>query len=398
MMTDPLPQLARRTQHIAPFQVMELVKRAQQYERLGRDIIHMSIGEPDFGAAPAVKQALVRAVTEQAMPYTSAMGLTALREAIAKYYLEEFDLHIGIERIIVTAGASAALTLAAAALVNPGDKVMMTDPSYPCNRHFVRAFDGIPQLIAVGAQTRFQLNCELLEKHWNDKTRGVLLATPSNPTGTSLLPEELHKLLEAVAKRGGYSIVDEIYLGLSYADTGKNHKTVSALSFRDDIIVSNSFSKFFGMTGWRLGWLVVPSGLSQEFEKLAQNLYICPSTPAQMAALACFTPESMAIYEDRRQQFQARRDYLVPALRKIGFTIPVEPDGAFYIYADCSAFGQSSAELADNLLEHAGVCVVPGTDFGVSEPHRYLRISYANSLENLRNAVERMHKYLSALS
>jgi aspartate/methionine/tyrosine aminotransferase len=396
-MTRPaLPRLASRTATIAPFQVMELVKRARQYEQLGRPIIHMSIGEPDFGAAPAVKQAMVKAITEQAMPYTSAMGLTALREAIRGYYRQQFEVDIALERIIVTAGASAALTLVAAALVNPGDRVMMTDPSYPCNRHFVRAFDGIAQLVAVGPETRFQLSQALLERHWTHQTKGVLLATPSNPTGTSLLASELEKILDAVAQRGGFSIVDEIYLGLSYGQPGQAHHPKSALGMRDDIFVCNSFSKYFGMTGWRLGWLVVPAALSQDVEKLAQNLYICPSTPAQIAALACFEPESMALYEARRQEFQARRDYLVPALRELGFTIPVEPDGAFYIYADCSAFGWSSALLADKLLEHANVCVVPGTDFGVCEPDRYLRISYANSLDNLQQAVARMREYFNA--
>jgi aspartate/methionine/tyrosine aminotransferase len=382
--------LARRTEHIAPFQVMELVKHANALQAAGRPIIHMSIGEPDFGAAPAVKQALIDAIQTRDMPYTSAMGIAPLRAAISQYYQAHFNVAVAPERIIITAGASAALTLAAAALVNPSDQVMMTDPSYPCNRHFIAAFNGKPQLVTVGPTTRFQLTETLLQANWNENTKGVLLATPSNPTGTSIPTKELAAILDAVAQRGGYSIVDEIYLGLTYS----NEPAVSALSMRDDIVVTNSFSKYFGMTGWRLGWLVVPEARVADFEKLAQNLYICPSTPAQYAALACFTQESMALFEARRREFQERKDYLVPALRQLGFIVPVEPDGAFYIYADCSAHTSSSAQFAMQLLEQADVCVVPGTDFGTADPARYLRFSYATKLAQIKEAMKRIETFL----
>lgn len=391
--THPAPAypLAARAGRIAPFQVMELVKRASALQAAGHPIIHMSIGEPDFTAPPAVVDALERAARSGHTQYTAATGIAALRQAIAEDYGRRFNLDISPKRVIVTAGASGALSLASCALVNPGDGVLMTDPSYPCNRHFVAAFDGVPQLVPVDAASRFQMSAALLEQHWSESTRGSLLASPANPTGTSIPFDELQRIVDATRARGGFSIVDEIYLGLSY-----DGPTRSALELGEDLIVTNSFSKYFHMTGWRLGWLVVPEALSPVFEKLAQNLFICASTLAQHAALACFLPETTAIFEERREEFRRRRDWLVPALDAVGLHVPVRPDGAFYVWVDCSKFSADSSAFADELLEHAHVSVVPGADFGHHDPKRWLRMSYATSMQSLHEAVRRMGAHLRA--
>ncbi|NMM28889.1 MAG: pyridoxal phosphate-dependent aminotransferase [Glaciimonas sp.] len=382
--------IASRLQHIAPFHVMEIAKMAAALEREGRHIIHMGIGEPDFTAPPAVIEAATRAMQDGRMQYTAATGLPELRGAISDHYRRVYGLEVPSSRIIVTAGASAALLLACAALVDKGAEILMPDPSYPCNRHFVAAFDGRPVMIPSGPAERFQLSDAMVQMHWSDATRGVLLASPSNPTGTSIAPEELQKIVGTVRSKGGFTIVDEIYQGLSY-----DAAPFSALSLGHDVIVINSFSKYFSMTGWRLGWLVVPDALVPPLEKLAQNLFICPSTIAQYAALACFAPESIAIYEQRKAEFKRRRDYIVPALRALGFTVPVLPDGAFYVYADCSALTDDADQLTIDMLNHAGVVLVPGLDFGSHTARNYIRLSYATSMENLQEAVRRLTVFLT---
>ncbi|HMN64607.1 MAG TPA: pyridoxal phosphate-dependent aminotransferase [Burkholderiaceae bacterium] len=383
--------LARRTAQIDPFHVMELTKRAAALEAAGHPVIHLNIGEPDFTAPEPVVAALERAVRAGHTRYTDATGLAPLREAIARDYGERYGLDIAPSRIVVTAGASAALSLACCALVDPGASVLMTDPGYPCNRHFVTAFDGVPQLVAVGPETRFQLTRGMVEANWRAGTRGALIASPANPTGTSIPFDELGRIVDAVRARGGFTIVDEIYLGLSYDGAPR-----SALAWGEDLVVTNSFSKYFHMTGWRLGWLVVPEAHAPVFEKLAQNLYICASTLAQHAAIACFDAESLAEYEARRREFQRRRDYIVPALRGAGLPVPVTPDGAFYAYADCSAHSDDSSAFALELLERIHVSVVPGKDFGRHEPSRYLRLSYATSMDRLHEAIARLARYLPA--
>ena len=363
---------------------------AAALEQQGRSMIHMGIGEPDFTAAPAVLAAATQAMSDGRMQYTSATGLPALRAAISAHYARVFGLDIAAERIIVTAGASAALLLACAALVEKGRKVLMPDPCYPCNRHFVAAFDGVAQMIACGPEQRFQLNATQVERHWDADTCGVLLASPSNPTGTSIPTPTLQSIVDVVRQRGGFTIVDEIYQGLCYEDA-----PFSALSLGDDVVVINSFSKYFNMTGWRLGWLVVPPRLIAPLEKLAQNLFICPSTIAQHAALGCFLPESITLYEARKAEFKRRRDFIVPALRELGFIVPVVPDGAFYVYADCSALADDADQLCIEMLNHAGVVLVPGLDFGPAIAQRYIRVSYATSMENLVEAVRRLHDFFA---
>lgn len=384
------PILASRLANIAPFHVMELAKMATELERQGRHIIHMGIGEPDFTAAPAVIEAAARAMSDGKLQYTSAVGIPALREAISAHYKRVYGLDVPPARIVVTAGASAALLLACAALVENGAEVLMPDPSYPCNRHFVAAFDGRAKMIPCGPSERFQLSDAMVREHWTKATRGVLLASPSNPTGTSIPHGELSKIVSTVREKGGFTIVDEIYHGLTYDDA-----PFSALSLGEDVIVINSFSKYFNMTGWRLGWLVVPEFMVPQIEKLAQNLFICASSVAQHAGVDCFTPDSIAIYEERKAEFRRRRDFIVPAMRELGFRVPVMPDGAFYVYADCSGLSDDADKLTIDMLNKAGVVMVPGLDFGPHTARQYIRLSYATSMANLNEAVGRLGKYFA---
>ncbi|SOZ55126.1 Aspartate aminotransferase [Cupriavidus taiwanensis] len=380
---------ASRLANIEAFHVMELAKQAAALERAGRHIVHMGIGEPDFTAAEPVVRAAEAAMRRGVTQYTGALGIHPLREAIAGYYKTAYGLDIPARRVIVTAGASGALLLACAVLVEIGAEVLMPDPSYPCNRHFVAAFDGVARMIPSGPAERFQLTATQVEANWDEQTRGVLLASPSNPTGTSILPDELARILQVVRARSGFAILDEIYQGLSY-----DAAPVSALSLDPNVVTVNSFSKYFNMTGWRLGWLVVPEALVEAFEKVAQNLFICASAVAQYAALACFTPEALAIYDERKAEFRRRRDLIVPALESLGLRVPVRPDGAFYVYADCRGVNHPAAGDADRLtqamLHEAGVVMVPGQDFGPHTARDYIRISYATSRENIEEAMARL--------
>jgi aspartate/methionine/tyrosine aminotransferase len=386
-------QVAQRVHAIEPFRVMEMVKAAGELKRSGVDVISMSVGEPDFTAPEMVAAAAVEAIRAGVTQYTDSLGLRELREAIAAHYSRVHALEIDPRRVVVTAGASAGLLLACAALVAEGAEILMPDPCYPCNRHFVSAFGGTPVLVPSSPDDRYQLSARHVEEHWGERTRGVLVASPSNPTGTSMTGEQLQAMLAAVRARGGFAIVDEIYQGLSY-----DHAPVSALALDPNAITVNSFSKYFNMTGWRLGWLVVPEALVPVFEKLAQNLFICPSTIAQHAALACFRPDALEVYEARRREFQRRRDYLVPRLRELGFQVPVMPDGAFYVYADIGkvahAANEDSAAFSMAVLREAAVAIVPGDDFGFAAPARHVRLSYATGLPRLEEAMARLARML----
>ena len=361
--------------------------------RGGEPMIYLNIGEPDFGAAPLVREAAQRAIRDGRTQYTQATGLPALRERIAQWYRQRFGLQIPARRIVVTAGASAALQLACATLFERGDEVLMPDPCYPCNRHFVAAADASAVLLPTTAHTRFQLDATAVAAAWGPRTRGVLLATPSNPTGTSIDPDELARIVEITREHDGACVVDEIYLGLSYEE--RYARSVLSVSKHDDCVVSvNSFSKYFGMTGWRLGWLVLPEALVPPVERLAQNLYICPSTVAQHAALACFDDESIAEFERRRAEFERRREFVVAALQRLQMPAPVTPDGAFYAYADCSAHSTSSWDFCFELMRRAQVALTPGRDFGRTAPERYLRLSYASSMADLEEAMNRLQNSL----
>ncbi|OJX35813.1 MAG: aminotransferase [Burkholderiales bacterium 68-12] len=388
-------KLSTRAQRIEPFYVMEVAKAAQALARevagTRAPMIFLNIGEPDFTAPPLVQEAAERAIRAGHTQYTNALGLEALRERISAWYQQRFGVQVPARRIVVTAGASAALQLACLALIDAGDEILMPDPSYPCNRHFVSAAEGRAVLIPTTAEERFQLSGEKVRAAWNEHTRGVLLASPSNPTGTSIAPEELARIHAVVQERGGITLIDEIYLGLSYEE----HFGHTALAIDDHIISINSFSKYFNMTGWRLGWMVVPDSLVPAIERLAQNLFICASTVAQHAALACFEPESIAEYERRRAEFKARRDYFIPELQRLGLQVPVMPDGAFYAWADCSAASErlgvsGSWDFAFELMRRAHLAITPGRDFGTHDPARYVRFSTANSMAQLQESVARL--------
>lgn len=380
---------SRRMAEIAPFHVMALLARTQQLEAAGRTIIHMEIGEPDFPTAAPIIAAGQRALAEGRTRYTAAAGLPELRQAISTHYRQRYGVTVPAQRILLTPGASGALQLATAILINPGDRVLLADPGYPCNRHFVRLVEGEAVGIPVGPETGYQLTAELVERHWDSRTVAVLLASPTNPTGTLIAPEELAAIIAVVEARSGRVIADEIYHGLTY---GAPLQT--ALADSEQVLIVNSFSKYYGMTGWRLGWLVAPDDCVNDAEKLAQNLFLAASTPAQYAALAAFTPEAQAIFEERRQEFQARRDFLLPALRDLGFEIPVTPDGAFYLYADCRRFTDDSYGFALRLLETTGVAITPGIDFGHHLPERHVRFAYTNAIAQLAEGVERLRKVL----
>ena len=390
-MEKTVPLKARRLSDIEPFYVMKILARAHELEREGRSVVHMEVGEPDFDTAAPIVEAGIRALRAGETHYTAAMGIAPLREAIADFYERRYSLDLNPHRVAVTPGATDALQLVLAALVDPGDEVILTDPGYPCNRHYVRMMEGRAVWIPVTAETGYQLTAELVEKHWTPKTKAVLVASPANPTGTMVAREEMLALSELTKRRGAALIVDEIYHGLTYGV-----KAESVLEINDEAFVINSFSKYFGMTGWRIGWLVAPDRFVEDIDKLAQNLVLAVSTPAQHAALAAFGDEAMAIHEERRATFSKRRDFLLPALKELGFKIPASPVGAFYLYADCSDLTQDSSECAARILEEVGVAVTPGKDFGSHRSSEHIRFAYTTSIENLREGVSRLERFLKS--
>ncbi|MFV3335071.1 pyridoxal phosphate-dependent aminotransferase [Pseudomonas sp. NY15437] len=378
-----------RSRAIEPFHVMALLARANELQAAGHDVIHLEIGEPDFTTAAPIVEAGQKALANGHTRYTAARGLPALREAIAGFYAQRYGLSIDPQRILVTPGGSGALLLASSLLVDPGKHWLLADPGYPCNRHFLRLVEGAAQLVPVGPESRYQLTPELVERHWDQDSVGALAASPANPTGTLLHKDELAALSSTLKARGGHLVVDEIYHGLTYGLDAP-----SVLEVDDEAFVLNSFSKYFGMTGWRLGWLVAPQEAVGELEKLAQNLYISAPSMAQHAALACFEPATLAILEERREEFRRRRDYLLPALRELGFGIAVEPEGAFYLYADVSAFGGDAFAFCQHFIETEHVAFTPGIDFGRYQASHHVRFAYTQSVERLQQAVERIARGL----
>lgn len=385
-----MSRFANRLEKIEPFHVMALLAQARELEAKGKSIIHMEIGEPDFPTAQGIVEAGINALQAGKTKYTPALGLPELRVAIAQSYPKPG--RPSCSQIVVTPGASGALQLVCSSIINPGDEVIMGDPGYPCNRHFVRLFEGKPLSIPVSEESAYQLTAEMVAAHWTSNTVAVLLASPSNPSGT-LIPEQELKAIAAVVKaHDGVLIVDEIYHGLTYGGVA-----TSALALDCDVFVVNSFSKYYGMTGWRLGWLVAPEKYISTIDRLAQNFFLAASTIAQYAALAAFSEEVQRELVQRRDIFQQRRDYLYPALKMLGFNVPVLPEGAFYIYCDVSKFSKTSDQFCHDLLFKAGVAVTPGKDFGRHRPEEHVRFSYANTIENLETGVARIRKFLSTL-
>jgi aspartate/methionine/tyrosine aminotransferase len=384
-------RLAARMEGIEPFHVMELLARARALEAQGRSIVHMEIGEPDFTTPRPVCEAGIRALQRGDLFYTPALGLPQLREAIAHYYYTRYGVTVAAERIVVTSGSSGALLLAIAVLVGAGDRVLLADPGYPANRHFVRMMEGEPVGVPVGADSHYQLNAALLERYWDERTVAALIATPSNPTGTIIDMAALTEMARQVGRRSGVLLVDEIYHGLVYEGAVQ-----TALTLPGTVFVINSFSKYFNMTGWRLGWMVAPEAYVPALDRLSQNVYLSAPTPSQHAALAAFEPETLAILDARRDEFKARRDFLVPALRALGFGIPHTPEGAFYVYANCAALTGDSYRFTLDLLEHAGVAITPGIDFGNHRPNEHVRFAYTRPVEVLAEGVRRIATFLRA--
>ena len=406
---------AQRLAEIEPFHVVELLTRARQLEAEGRDIIHMEIGEPDFPTPAPIANAAVDAIKSGKTLYTQALGLPELRQAISDFYRSRYRVEVPAARIAITNGASGALNLAFACLADPGSEWLLADPGYPCNRHILRTYEGRPQPIPVGPDSNFQPTPAQVAAAWNGRTAGLLVASPANPTGTLLTLPEIAALADCVRARDGHFLVDEIYHGLTYAPKevplggapspkgtccaakevplGGETDAPSACAAGDDIWVINSFSKYFQMTGWRLGWMVIPEAYVRDVEKLAQNLVLCPSTPAQHAALAAFAPETIAILEARRAEFCRRRDFLAPSLEALGFRIAAKPEGAFYLYCDCSALSADSYALARDLLETVGVAATPGLDFGSNAPEKHIRFAYTTGIDRLAEAVARLSRY-----
>lgn len=395
-MTSPSskqPSISARALEIEPFRVMHILAQARALEAQGRDIVHMEIGEPDFPTPAPIIAAGIEALKAGHTHYTPALGLPQLREAIAAFYATRYGITISPSRVVITPGSSGALLLTLAVLLNPGDEVLLTDPGYPCNRHFARFIEGRAVALPVTAATQFQPTAEMIAAHWTARTRAAMVATPANPTGTLLTLEQLRPIHQAVAARGGALVVDEIYHGLTY---GRQAET--ALALGEDVFVINSFSKYFGMTGWRLGWLIAPEAYVDALDRLAQNIFLAASTPAQHAALAAFYPDTLAILEARRAVFQQRRDYLFPALRTLGFDIPITPEGAFYLYAGCARFGLDAEQLTQALLHQAGVAITPGADFGRFQSASHVRFAYTTTLDRMEHGVARIQAFLKTLA
>ncbi|MCB1874490.1 MAG: pyridoxal phosphate-dependent aminotransferase [Chromatiales bacterium] len=388
-----MTRLARRTQDIQPFHVMDLLAKARALEAAGHDIVHLEIGEPDFAAPVPVIDAARSSLSAGQTRYTPALGLGELREAIAGWYATRYGLSVDPERVVVTPGSSGALQLATLCLVNPGDEVLLADPGYPCNRHFVRAAEGVSRSLPVDAGQDFQLSAESIATHWGPRTVAALVASPSNPTGTRLDEAALRDIVQAVESRQGSLIADEIYHGLEYGE-----RAISAAAVSKNAFVINSFSKYFGMTGFRVGWLLAPPDAVREAEKLAQNLFLAAPTTGQYAALAAFLPQTLEILEERREIFRQRRDFLLPALRDLGFEVPKDPEGAFYIYAGCGGFSDDSYAFSNRVLAECGVAITPGIDFGEYLASSHVRFAYTTSMDKLEQGVERLSSYLRGSS
>ncbi|MBE2315780.1 aminotransferase class I/II-fold pyridoxal phosphate-dependent enzyme [Solirubrobacter sp. CPCC 204708] len=382
-------KLSQRALEVEPFHALAFGQQAAALEAQGHHVVRLGIGEPDFGAPPAVREAMRAVMDGRPLPYTIPMGLPTLREAIAGFYKDRHAVNVDPARIIITSGASAGLLAVTAATTDPGDEVILADPSYPCNRAMVQSFGGTVVALPSTAETRYQLAAAAVEAAWTERTSAVMVASPSNPTGTSITNDELAAICNLARERGAWRIVDEIYLNLS------DDAPQSVLSADPEAIVINSFSKYFGMTGWRLGWVVLPEVLVPAVEKLAMNYFLCASTPTQHAALAAFTPESLAVCEERRAELAARRALVLDGLERIGLPVPALPDGAFYVYFDVAGTGLSAWEFCARALAEQHVALTPGTDFGSHTADTHVRLSYAASRDELREGLARLERFLT---
>ncbi len=384
--------ITKRASQIHPFHVMRLLARARALEAMGRDIVHMEVGEPDFKTPQPIIDAGIAAVSTGNVHYTAATGLMALKEKLSAHYQVTYGVSVNPNQIVITPGSSGALLLSLACLVEPGKKVLLADPGYPCNRNFSYFLDGEVKAIAVDASTNYQLTAELIESNWDENTVAVILASPSNPTGTLIDSTLLQGMIDVVENKNGVIVMDEIYHGLVY-----QQQTHSILEFTQNAFVVNSFSKYYGMTGWRVGWCVVPERYLTAVDNFAQNIFLAAPTPAQHAALAAFSDETNLILEQRRKEFKKRRDYLLPKIQALGFNVSSEPQGAFYIYADSSNITDDSEHFTEHLLEQAGVAITPGMDFGTNRAKQHVRFAYTTSMERLAEGIKRIKKYIDGM-
>jgi len=375
----------RRIDQIEPFRVMQLLERARQLEAEGRHIIHMEIGEPDFPTPkPVLEAARLRLETGQNF-YTPSTGAPELQQALSAWYAEHHGLDINPDCIVITPGTSGAFSLIYSVLLEAGESVLLSDPGYPCQRNFIRLAGGEPINIPVGPETRYHLSAGLLDEHWRESTRAAVVINPSNPTGTLIDEVELAGIAAACAQRGGWLISDEIYHGLTY---GVNPPCALQCADPEHTIVVNGFSKRWAMTGWRIGWVIMPESLLDAARRVMQNIFIAAPTLSQYAAIAALGAErEVAVM---RQAYDERRRYLLEALPPLGFDIVVEPQGAFYIYADVRRLTDDSRSFCWDLLENAGVAITPGEDFGAHRSAQHVRFSYATSLAELREGVRRI--------
>ncbi len=379
------PKVSGRLQAVSAFHVMSLMAEAKKLDAQGHQVIHMEMGEPDFSTPQPIIDAGIEALQSGITHYTPTLGLPALREAIAGFYQKEYGVAVDPEQIVITPGSATALQLVLNLMISEGDAVVIPDPAYPSTHNLVRLLGGIVLQIAVNEESYWQLTVEQLEEHWHDSINAVLLASPSNPTGTLIEDSQLQSIADFCESKGVFLLVDEIYHGLVY-----ENKPKTAVGLNDNTFVINSFSKFYGMTGWRVGWIVSPKAYLEDLNKLAQHTFLAAPTPGQYAALAAFDDATHNILVERRNEFKKRRDYLYQALAELGFKMRVKPQGAFYIYADCSAFCEDSYDFACKLLQKKHVAITPGIDFGEAGAKQHVRFAYTTNLENLEIGIKRL--------
>ena len=382
--------VSNKALNIEPFHVVSLITRAMELEKQGKKIVNLVVGEPEFKTPKPIIDSAIKSLEQNKIRYSPSLGKVELRESIAKWYQDREKINLSYNKIAVTSGSSAALLLTMAVLLNPGNEVIISDPSYPCNRHFVAAMEGVATCVPVDSKTNYQLTLEKVKDNWTEKTKAVLVSSPSNPTGGILDYEELEKIYSFVCSQGGYLIVDEIYRGISY-----DKEPVSATALGENVFVINSFSKYFCMTGWRLGWLVAPEKFIEKIEHLAQNLYISNSDIAQDAALSAFSPDVVSQLDSNLVHYKEQKDYLMNELLRIGFKIPVEPKGAFYIYADASNFTDDSYKFCWKILEDIGVAIAPGLDFGNYRSNIHVRFSFPKTINIMSEGIKRIDNYLT---
>ena len=382
--------VSNKALNIEPFHVVSLITRAIELEKQGKKIVNLVVGEPEFKTPKPIIDSAIKSLEQNKIRYSPSLGKVELRESIAKWYQDREKINLSYNKIAVTSGSSAALLLTMAVLLNPGNEVIISDPSYPCNRHFVAAMEGVATCVPVDSKTNYQLTLEKVKDNWTEKTKAVLVSSPSNPTGGILDYEELEKIYSFVCSQGGYLIVDEIYRGISY-----DKEPVSATALGENVFVINSFSKFFCMTGWRLGWLVAPEKFIEKIEHLAQNLYISNSDIAQDAVLSAFSPDVVSQLDSNLIHYKEQKDYLMNELLRIGFKIPVEPKGAFYIYADASNFTDDSYKFCWEILEDIGVAIAPGLDFGNYRSNIHVRFSFPKTINIMSEGIKRIDNYLA---